>query len=100
MNRLDRFDRIVLENHPWMDGIPNERQPWRHFPRDDPFTNMREEEFRRRFRFSKTNVLALCDRLTPHLRLVDKAHALTPLQMTLLTLSNLGGDEFQRTTAY
>jgi hypothetical protein len=93
-NMFDSFDRI-LEQEEEILLCPSERQDWRRFVRDDPFISMRDEEFRLRFRFSKENVIKICDRITPHLAVDNRSHALSPLQMLLLTLSNLSGDEFQ-----
>ena len=84
-------------------GIPvpmpaGPRLPWRHHARDDIFENMRDWEFRQRFRFSKDGVLRICDLLAPYVHYDQRSHCLTPLQSLCLTLSFLGGHEFQRTT--
>lgn len=80
-------------------GLPPLRQEWRKYVREDFFETMRDEEFRLRYRFTKPNVLTISERLEPYLKLREGSHVLTPLQMTMTTLSFLGGNDFQRTTS-
>ena len=94
VDRVDQIDQLVCE-----DLVLPSRQEWRHFVRSDPFVELRDEEFRLQYRFSKQSVLRLECEITPFLQVDERAHCLTPLQMLLITLSHLGGDEFQRTTA-
>ena len=75
------------------------RHSWRHFDRVDPFEDLRDDEFRIQYQFTKRSVEHLVDILSPHLTDDPRSHCLTPLQQVLLTLSSLGGDEFQRISA-
>ena len=96
---FDNVDRILYEDEQAMDYLPVPRAPWRHFVRQDPFMSMNDREFRINFRLKKDSVLNLNNVLSPYLKEDGRGHALTPLQMILLTLSSLAGDEFQRTSA-
>ena len=101
MALFDNVERLLYEEY-YGDVIDNDLLPvheWRHFDRGDPFVELNEAEFWLHYRFSPESVEHLADVITPHLRVDNRRHSLTPLQMVLLTLSSLGGDEFQRTTA-
>ena len=99
MEDLDNIDRILYQDDQALLDPPLPRQTWRKHEREDFFDTLRDAEFRLQYRFTKDSVLKIADLLTPHLRPADRSHCLTPLQMTMLTLSNLAGDGFQRTTA-
>ena len=51
------------------------------------------------YRFTKEGIHRLVRELSPYLVDDRRRHCLTPMQQVLITLSNLAGDEFLRTTA-
>ena len=96
---LDNVERLLYQEQQVNVDVPANRHDWRHFERGNPFESMTDREFRLNFRLSKESVIELTRLITPHLRVDNRSHSLTPLQMMCVTLDNLGADEFQRVTA-
>ena len=84
---MDNFDEVVHQDEQIALDLEN-REPWRHFERHDPFVELNDREFRLQFRFSKDSVDNLVDLVTPHFPQDDCKHVLTPLQNVLVTLSS------------
>ena len=97
LDLLDNVERVLFEDEQALEMVPIYHVK-RFFERIDPFTAYNDREFRLNFRLSKESVIELTRLIAPHLKPQRNYREFTPLEMVCLTLSNLGGDEFQRTS--